>query len=121
MVSLLISLFVHGIANVLQTSPPFYNAVSLSVSSSKCACIEQPQSTVTVMHDTIKLKNIRHNRDIIKAVANVVLYCGRAVHWVKREGRISQPTWKPWRFFGIADWGGSKHKDNYNHDIYSST
>ena len=62
------------------------------------------------MHDTIKLKNIRHNRDIIKAVANVVLYCGRAVHWVKREGRISQPTWKPWRFFGIADWGALNTK-----------
>ena len=35
--------------------------------------IEQPQSTVTVMHDTIKHKT---QYDIIKAVANVVLYCG---------------------------------------------
>ena len=54
-----------------------YQYQSVQASETFIKSIEQPQSTATVMHDTIKLINIKHNRDIIKAVANVVLYCGR--------------------------------------------
>ena len=42
-----------------------YHYQSVQASEALMKSIEQPQSTVTVMHDTIKLKNIRHNRDII--------------------------------------------------------
>ena len=54
-----------------------YHYQSVQASEAFIKSIEQPQSTVTVMHDTINQENIKHNFVIIKAVANVILYCGR--------------------------------------------
>ena len=44
---------------------------SVQASEAFIKSIERPQSTVTVMHDTIKLKNIGHNLEIIKAACTM--------------------------------------------------
>ena len=97
--SLLISLFVHHGAWHRKSDKlvPHFTMQSVQAGEAFIKSTEQPQSTVTVMHYTIKLKFIRHNRDIIRAVA---IYCGRQC--IGERG-ISQPTWKPWKFFSTDE------------------
>ena len=89
-----------------------YHYQSVQASETFIKSIEQPQSTVTVMHDTIKLKNIKHNRDIIKAVANVVLYCGRQCIGLKGKEEFLNLPGNPGNFLALMRLLGK-----YNNDI----
>ena len=71
--------------------------------------LKQPQSTVTVMHDTIKLK---HTRYIIKAVANVVLYCGRQCIGLRGTEEYLNLPGNPGNFLALMRLLGK-----YNNDI----
>ena len=64
------------------------------------------------MHDTIKLKNIKHNRDIIKAVANVVLYCGRQCIGLRGKEEYLNLPGNPGNFLALMRLLGK-----YNNDI----
>ena len=86
-----------------------YHHQSFQASEAFIKSIEQPQSTVTVMHDTIKLK---HTRYIIKAVANVVLYCGRQCIRLRGTEEYLNLPGNPGNFLALMRLLGK-----YNNDI----